>query len=58
MPGAKDRLIRATAWHAAGRVAAGVLGLANAAWAFQALRPEQGSPQSGQRVTGEPSAAM
>ncbi len=37
----KDRLIRATAWHAAGRIAAGVLGIANMAYAFAALGPER-----------------
>ncbi len=37
----KDRLIRATAWHAAGRVSAGILGLANAAYAFHALGAER-----------------
>ena len=35
-----DRLIRATIWHAAGRTAAGLLGLANAAYAFHALGAE------------------
>ncbi len=38
MPGSpKDRLIRATSWHAAGRVAAGLLGVVHAAYAFHAL---------------------
>jgi O-antigen/teichoic acid export membrane protein len=44
MPGSpKDRLIRATAWHAAGRVAAGLLGVATAAYGFHAL----GAPRYG-----------
>jgi O-antigen/teichoic acid export membrane protein len=38
---AKDRLIRATSWHAAGRATAGVLGVVNAAWAFGALGEER-----------------
>jgi O-antigen/teichoic acid export membrane protein len=37
MGSARDRLIRATFWNAAGRVAAGLLGLANMAYAFHAL---------------------
>ena len=41
MGSAKDRLIRATSWHAAGRSAAGVLGVVNAAWAFGALGEER-----------------
>jgi O-antigen/teichoic acid export membrane protein len=36
---AKDRLIRATSRHAAGRVAAGLLGVATAAYGFHALGP-------------------
>jgi len=44
MPGSpKDRLIRATAWHAAGRVAAGLLGVATAAYGFHSL----GAPRYG-----------
>jgi O-antigen/teichoic acid export membrane protein len=34
-------IVRATAWHAAGRVAAGLLGLVHAAWAFGALGAER-----------------
>ena len=41
MGSAKDRLIRATSWHAAGRAGAGVLGVVNAAWAFGALGEER-----------------
>lgn len=37
MGSARDRLIRATFWNAAGRVVAGLLGLANTAYAFHAL---------------------
>ena len=38
---AKDRLIRATSWHAAGRVAAGALGVVHSAYAFGALGEER-----------------
>ncbi|MCK6480856.1 MAG: oligosaccharide flippase family protein [Planctomycetes bacterium] len=42
LPGsAKDRLIRATSWHAAGRVGAGALGVLQAAYAFDALGEER-----------------
>jgi O-antigen/teichoic acid export membrane protein len=42
MPGsAKDRLIRATLWHAAGRVAAGLLGVGTAVYGFHALGAER-----------------
>lgn len=41
MGSAKDRLIRATSWHAAGRAGAGILGVVNAAWAFGALGEER-----------------
>jgi len=41
MGSAKDRLIRATSWHAAGRAAAGVLGVVQQAYAFAALREER-----------------
>jgi O-antigen/teichoic acid export membrane protein len=38
---AKDRLIRATSWHAAGRAAAGVLGVVQSSYAFAALGEER-----------------
>jgi O-antigen/teichoic acid export membrane protein len=41
VPGAKDRLIRATAWHAAGRIAAAVFGLATMGYSFSALGAER-----------------
>ena len=42
MPGSpKDRLIRATLWHAAGRVAAGLLGVGTAVYGFHALGAER-----------------
>ncbi|HEU4395622.1 MAG TPA: oligosaccharide flippase family protein [Planctomycetota bacterium] len=37
----KDRLIRATLWHAAGRVAAGLLGVGTAVYGFHALGAER-----------------